>query len=153
SAGEKPKMPLPNANAFSNIRTIENHPKSFQNKKLYEPFGFRDGIAQPVIRGLRDEEGANPKRARQDAGRLYEDRVVDPGEFVLAYRNQYDDLTYPPDVEHWAQSGRATHPGSRFTLNGSYLAVRQIQQDVKAFKAFEKASGNAICAKLMGRSQ
>jgi putative iron-dependent peroxidase len=153
SAGEKPKMPHPNANAFSTIRTIENHPKSFQNGKLYEPFGFRDGIAQPVIRGLRDEEGTNPKRARQDAGRLYEDRVVDPGEFVLGYRNQYDELTYTPDVEHWAQSGRATHPGSRFTLNGSYLAVRQIQQDVKAFKAFEKASGNAICAKLMGRWQ
>jgi putative iron-dependent peroxidase len=142
------------ADAFCVIRTVENRPGSFRaDGKLYEPFGFRDGIAQPVIRGLRDEEGDNPKRVKQDAGGLYEDRVIDPGEFILGYRNQYDELTYTPDVEHWIQSGRATHPGGRFTLNGSYLAVRQIQQNVDAFEALERASGMAICAKLMGRSQ
>jgi porphyrinogen peroxidase len=155
-ADGQPEMPPPCSDAFCRITTVENRPGSFQNGKLYEPFGFRDGIAQPVIRGLRDEEGDNPKRVKQDAGGLYEDRLVDPGEFVLGYRNQYDELTYTPDVEHWARSGRATHPGGRFTLNGSYLAVRQIQQEVKAFKEFEAASqaqGAAICAKLMGRSK
>lgn len=145
-AGGQPTMPPPNANAFSTIRIVESPSGPFwANGKLKEPFGFRDGLAQPVIRGLRDEEGSNPTRIRQDAGSLYEDRVVDPGEFVLGYRNQYDELTYTPDVEHWA----AADPGTRFTLNGSYLAVRQIQQNVEAFNAL----GKAICAKLMGRSK
>ncbi len=153
-ADAEPRMPPPDPDAFSTITTVENRPESFRKDgKLYEPFGFRDGIAQPVIRGLRDEEGGNPNRVKQDAGTLYEDRVIDPGEFVLGYRNQYDELTYTPDLEHWAESGRATHPGGRFTLNGSYLAVRQIEQNVKAFEAFEKANGEVICAKLMGRSK
>jgi porphyrinogen peroxidase len=152
-AGETPKMPDPDPEAFDRITTVENRPDSFRESKLYEPFGFRDGIAQPVIRGLRDQEGDEPERIRRDANGLYEDRVVDAGEFVLGYRNGYDELAYTPDVEHWAQSGRATHPGGRFALNGSYLAVRQIQQNVDAFKALEKASGEAICSKLMGRSK
>ena len=151
------QMPLPEPDAYCTITTVENRPGSFKDGKLYEPFGFRDGIAQPVIRGLRQEDGENPKRVRQEAGAMYEDRLVDPGEFVLGYRNGYDELTYCPDVEHWKDSGRATHPGGRFTLNGSYLAVRQIQQDVDAFKALAAASpplgGPAICEKLMGRSQ
>jgi porphyrinogen peroxidase len=79
--------------------------------------------------------------------------VIAPGEFVVGYRNEYDELTYCPDLENWTKSGRATHPGGRFTLNGSYLAVRQIQQEVEAFEALQAASGQAICEKLMGRSK
>jgi porphyrinogen peroxidase len=146
-------MPSPDEDAFCTIRAVENRPCSFKDGKLYEPFGFRDGIAQPVIRGLREEDGDKPKRVRQDAGDLYEDRVVEPGEFVVGYRNEYDELTYSPDVEGWTEFGRATHPGGRFTLNGSYLAVRQILQNVEAFKALEAVSGEAICAKLMGRAK
>jgi porphyrinogen peroxidase len=153
-SGEKPQMPAPSTDAFSRITIVENRPNSFrEDGKLYEPFGFRDGIAQPVIRGLRDEEGVDPKRVKQDAGELYEDRVIDPGEIVLGYRNGYDELAYTPDVEHWTQSGRATHPGGRFTLNGSYLAVRQIEQDVEMFRALEEQIGEGICTKLMGRSK
>ena len=154
--GEESKMPLPDPEAFSTIRTVENRPNSFRDNKLYEPFGFRDGVAQPVIRGFR-EDGEDSKKAQRDAGAFFEDRLVEPGEFVLGYRNGYDELTYCPDVEHWTQSGRATHPGGLFTLNGSYLAVRQIQQDVKAFKAFEDAApplgGLTVCEKMMGRSK
>jgi putative iron-dependent peroxidase len=149
----KPQMPSLDSDAFCTITTVENRPGSFKDGKLYEPFGFRDGVAQPVIRGLREEDGGNPKRVRQEAGPLYEDRVIAPGEFVVGYRNEYDELTYCPDVEHWTEFGRATHPGGRFTLNGSYLAVRQIQQNVQAFRALEAASGEAICEKLMGRSK
>ncbi|MGB6939861.1 MAG: peroxidase [Xanthobacteraceae bacterium] len=153
--GEESKMPPPDPDTFT-IRTVENRPNSFRDGKLYEPFGFRDGIAQPVIRGLR-EDGADSKRVQQDAGVYFEDRLVEPGEFVLGYRNGYDELNYCPDVAHWIQSGRATHPGGRFTLNGTYLAVRQIQQDVKAFESFEAAisrpGGSTICEKMMGRSK
>lgn len=154
--GEASKVPSPYADAFSAIRTVENRPNSFRDGKLYEPFGFRDGIAQPVIRGLR-EDGADSKQAQQDAGQFFDDRLIEPGEFVLGYRNGYDELTYCPDVEHWRRSGRAAHPGGLFTLNGSYVAVRQFQQDVDAFKAFEAATpplgGLTICEKMMGRSR
>jgi putative iron-dependent peroxidase len=150
----EPQMPPPPPEAFCTLTPIENRPGSFRKDgKLYEPFGFRDGIAQPVIRGLRQEDGDNPKRVRQEAGALYEDRVVAAGEFVVGYRNEYDELTYCPDLKDWTESGRATHPGGRFTLNGSYLAVRQIQQNKAAFDALEAAIGESICEKLMGRSK
>jgi porphyrinogen peroxidase len=154
--GEESMMPSPDDDAFSCIRIVENRPNSFRDSKLYEPFGFRDGVAQPVIRGFRGD-GEDSKKAERDAGEFFEDRLVEPGEFVLGYRNGYDELTYCPDVKHWTQSGRAAHLGGLFTLNGSYLAVRQIQQDVAAFKAFEEAfpplGGPTISEKMMGRSK
>lgn len=138
---------------------VDNDPCSFQQKtgddkeKLYEAFGFRDGLAQPVIKGLRQDDGVGLGLAREQAGALYDDRLVSPGEFILGYRNEYDELTYCPNVEGWAESGRARHPGARFALNGSYLAVRQIEQNVKAFDAFRAAYGQEVCNKLMGRRE
>ena len=114
---------------------------------MREPFGFRDGLAQPVIRGLREEGGAALKQARRDAGQLYEDRVVEPGEFILGYRNEYDELTYCPNVNGWPQSE------VRFTLNGSYLAVRQIEQKTDAFRQFRNVHGRDVCERLMGRRE
>ena len=99
---------------------------------MHEAFGFRDGLAQPVIRGLRVDESDGLKQAIRDAGPLYDDRVVAPGEFILGYRNEYDELTYCPNVEGW--TGDAEHTDGRFGLNGSYLAVRQIEQKVEAFE-------------------
>ena len=148
---EKSRLEDPDPDVFV-IRTVENNPCSFKDGKLREPFGFRDGLAQPVIRGLREEGGAALKQARQDAGHFYEDRLVEPGEFILGYRNEYDELTYCPDVKEWPQST------GRFTLNGSYLAVRQIQQNVEAFKKFEEENkvfdepnGVKVGEKLIGR--
>jgi putative iron-dependent peroxidase len=151
-----PKMPDPPPGVFT-IGMVDNHKNSFRKpegeaeEKLHEPFGFRDGLAQPVIRGLRDAGGETPRQAKHHAGALYDDRVVEPGEFILGYRNEYDELTYCPNVERWAQLGQAPHPGGRFTLNGSYLAVRQIEQNVEKFKALETASGVSACEKMMGR--
>ena len=130
--------------AFSKITRVDHRPGSFTKDGLYEPFGFRDGLSQPVIRGLRDPE--SDKRARKKAGPLYEDRVIAPGEFIVGYSNEYDELTYCPDVQHW------TDARGRFTLNGSYLAIRQIQQDVAAFEKFEQANGG-VAEKLMGRQK
>lgn len=137
------------------IIKIDNDPCAFHKKegdkeeRLREAFGFRDGLAQPVIRGLREEQGAGLKQSIQDAGPLYDDRVVAPGEFILGYSNEYDELTYCPNVEGWTDDAR--HTDGRFGLNGSYLAVRQIEQNVKAFEEFRDANGEEICEKLMGR--
>ena len=124
--------------------------KGDTKETLREAFGFRDGLAQPVIRGLKVEESDGLKQAIRDAGPLYHDRVVAPGEFILGYRNEYDELTYCPDLEGW--KGDAKHIDGRFGLNGSYLAVRQIEQNVKAFaKLIAAKDGEEICEKLMGR--
>ncbi len=110
-----------------------------------------------MIRGLKQEDGDNPKRSDRKPVQCTKTVSSTPENSFCGYRNGYDELTYCPDVEHWTEFGRATHPGGRFTLNGSYLAVRQIQQDVDAFNALAAASppqgGPAICEKLMGRSK
>ena len=140
------------------IIKIDNDPcafrkvKGLEEERLQEAFGFRDGLAQPVIRGLRVDESAGLKQAIQDAGPLYDDRVVAPGEFILGYRNEYDELTYCPNLEGW--TGDAKNAGRRFGFNGSYLAVRQIEQNVKAFETLKgKENGKKICEKLMGRQE
>jgi putative iron-dependent peroxidase len=153
-APESPAELDPDPDVFNVIR-VDNDPCAFQQKegdeeeKLYESFGFRDGLAQPVISELREERGAGLRQVRQDAGPLYADRVVAPGEFILGYRNEYDELTYCPNVKRWP--GDASYTSGRFALNGTYLAVRQIEQDVDAFAEFEAKYGAAVCEKVMGR--
>ena len=121
---------------FASSRPSKTAPALPGGRKTYEPFGFRDGLAQPVIRGLRAEDGDNPKQARQDAGALYEDRLVDAGEFVLGYRNEYDELTYIPTSSIGRSAG---HPSRRpFHAERKLPGGRQIEQNVEAFEALEE---------------
>lgn len=136
-----------------------------------EPFGFADGISQPLIKGTKQAKG------RDDSIHL-----VSPGEFVLGYKDNRD--YYPPspqvdaklDTDNTlpaiprAQPQRyprfQSHSDEKFRdlgRNGSYLVIRQLEQDVPAFKAaVEKAAAKFECerpdlavdmikAKLMGR--
>lgn len=108
-----------------------------------EPFGFRDGIAQPFIDGLRRRPPRNPP---------HPDDVLAPGEFILGHRNEYGELAYCPDVAGWTGG-----PGRRFAMNGSYLAVQQIVQHVQRFRAFEAAQAPVgpheptLTEKMVGR--
>jgi deferrochelatase/peroxidase EfeB len=88
-----------------------------------EHFGFRDGIAQPHVAGLRE-------------GRP--DDTIRAGEFVLGYRNEHDQQTDRPLV------ARAADPAGILPVdpvggdadlgrNGSYLVLRTLSQDVRAF--------------------
>jgi putative iron-dependent peroxidase len=106
----------------------------------YEPFGFRDGIAQPVIRGLRVSE--SDQRDEDSAGALYADRVVAPGEFVLGLPNEYGETANCPDAEGWP--AWAADPQTRFGLDGSYLVVRKIYQEVEEFRQFEQAHSKPL---------
>ncbi|HEY0776851.1 MAG TPA: hypothetical protein VGD56_02690 [Gemmatirosa sp.] len=97
-------------------------------------FGYRDGFSQPTIDG-----GLPP--AIPD--------LLPPapaGEFVLGYPSQYADLTYP--VPAPAALGQ----------NGSFAAVRILEQDCDAFERFLRDAGaqtgldpELVAAKLCGR--
>ena len=120
-----------------------------------EPFGFRDGISQPLIEGL--------PATGSGAG------VVRAGEFVLGYPNEYGLLTERPLLPAQADPHRMlpVDPGGSgradFGRNGSYLALRQLRQDVGGFwryveDATRRPDGSsdrdrsvALAAKLVGR--
>ena len=95
-----------------------------------EHFGFRDGIAQPIIKG---------------SGRTGPDyNTVNSGEFILGYKNNYS--VYPDSPTLVDEQGdinllppNPARPGFKdLGKNGSYLIVRQMEQDVDAFWTFMK---------------
>jgi Dyp-type peroxidase family len=77
----------------------------------HEHFGFRDGIAQPVVRGL--TQPPKPGEPR-----------IWPGQFVLGLPRQDDaDPDQPLDplpCPDWAK-------------NGSYVVIRRLRQDIEGF--------------------
>ncbi len=85
-----------------------------------EHFGFRDGISQPVIRGL----------GRQSS----EDNYVNAGEFILGYDNEYQKKPHSP---------RMQADQFDFGRNGSYMVFRQLEQHVSLF-------WNTVCAYFGG---
>lgn len=151
--GASSAMPAFDAAAFD-VESIAGSPGSFRDGKLFEPFGFRDGLSQPRIRGLRTEPADRLAQVIEDAGATYDDRVVAPGEFLLGHLNEYGEPASAFDVRGW----RDAHPGSAFGLNGAFLAVRQIDQHVEAFTKLRAipagtAGGAAVTLdeKLVGR--
>ncbi len=110
-------------------------------RKDFEPFGFADGISQPLIEGL--TEKAPPGV-----------RAVKAGEFVLGYLNEFGSYPASPSVKMDARArgllreradGRAD-----FGRNGSFLVMRQLEQHVEVFKDFV-ASDEHLAACMVGR--
>jgi Dyp-type peroxidase family len=121
-----------------------------------EPFGFRDGISQPLIAELGPPDRPGPPL-----------HTVRAGEFVLGYQNQYGQVAESPTVAAAQDPGRVlprTGDPERADLgrNGSYLVLRQLAQDVEGFRRFiDQASrvdgqtdpdaGARLAAKMVGR--
>ncbi len=121
-----------------------------------EHFGFRDGLAQPFVKGS--------GRRRQPG-----ESKVATGELVLGYPNAYGQVTSVPHAKR--RRGTREHPyfipGSteRVSLgfNGTYLVMRKLQQDVAGFWRYcwdaavsEQATDVAaraqlIAARMVGR--
>ena len=114
-----------------------------------EHFGFRDGISQPAVEGLR---AGSP------------DQTVKTGEFVLGYRNEYGLLTERPLVARERDPAALLPPAAEDSArrdlgrNGTYLVFRQLSQDVPGFWRFvDQQGGNghgsrtALAAKMVGR--
>ena len=119
-----------------------------------EPFGFHDGISQPVI-----AEFASTSR---------EGDVVKSGEFVLGYVNEYSQRTERPllapdsDPQRILPHDPDGSGAADLGRNGSYLVFRQLRQDIAAFEDFltrsasvdghvDAAAKERLAAKLVGR--
>jgi Dyp-type peroxidase family len=87
-----------------------------------EPFGFVDGISQPILRGTRRAHRAD-----------VQDHLVAPGEVVLGYPDESTFL--PPSPRLVASEDLPTFDLGR---DGTYLVVRQLQQDVQAFDEYAR---------------
>lgn len=107
---------------------------------LREHFGFRDGLAQPDVAGWHDD---GPP-----------DNRVATGEFLLGYANEYEQLNESPRVP----DGRRALRDGDFGRNGTYLVLRELEQDVAGFWSCLLAAGGGnpdeairLAAKMVGR--
>lgn len=110
--------------------------ESPEGMRVTEPFGFRDGLAQPVLASAADVSQSLQRRRERVGDDLAADNVVADGEFVLGLPNEYGDLAYAPDDANWA-ARRPPGAAPRFGAHGSYLVVRHIRQFAERFRAFD----------------
>jgi Dyp-type peroxidase family len=138
---EKPRLVITQPTAKSARAGTRGAPGSRQESPMYEHFGFRDGISQPVISGSqREAASTNPAD------------VVAAGELILGYVNssgyrppaitlpaerdgddflETDSPDFPARFPRFAESRDSDRRD--FGRNGTFLAVRQLAQDVDGF--------------------
>ncbi len=107
-----------------------------------EPFGYADGISQPIIKGT-----SRAQRSKQA------DELVAPGEFLCGYPDERDNFSPSPVVSVakdrrniLPQELNQNHKDTRkdFGLNGSYLVIRQLAQKVNEFEDFCQKSAEYL---------
>ena len=110
-----------------------------------EPFGFVDGISQPKVDWER-------KRAADSALQIHYGNDVALGEFLLGYPNEYGKYTERPllSAQDDPQAACCRRRGLRraqrdLGRNGSYLVLRQLEQDVAGFWSFLDRAGVRQC--------
>jgi deferrochelatase/peroxidase EfeB len=114
------------------------------SEPVREPFGFVDGISDPIIRGI--GRWTLPVHQRQ---------VVEPGEFILGYPDNLGFIPASPSIPACddpdqilpALAPDLSHPRPEFSTrqatqqkdlgcNGTFLVVRHLEQDKAGFEAF-----------------
>ncbi len=122
-----------------------------------EPFGFADGISQPVITGTDRDKDLRTSRPRD-----HQLNAVAAGEFILGYPDGTAELPRSPvfsparDVAEILPAHHERPEMRDFGRNGSFMVLRQLSQDVEAFTAFtEKHSreGMDLAEKMVGRTR
>lgn len=93
-------------------------------RETREPFGFIDGISQPIIRGT-----------RREAAQGSDSQVVEPGEFILGY----------PDNLGYVASMPASQ-GFPVGFNGTFLVARQLEQDPDGFERYLDVAAPKVAA-------
>jgi hypothetical protein len=116
-----------------------------------EPFGFVDGISQPVIRGT--------YKAFRNADSIH---IVEPGEFILGYHDNRGNMPPGPTLPAIADpqnrlplvEGRDDFDLTQVEnlrdlgMNGSFLVIRQLEQDVADFDAYCEKEARHIAGRL-----
>ena len=99
-----------------------------------EPFGFRDGVGQPVIAGI--EWCSDTLRRIKHGEHPAPERIVPVGEFVLGLPGELG------DISRWRVPGLAAREEERVGYHGSFAALRVMRQDVAAFARWKAAFGH-----------
>ncbi|WP_426291526.1 Dyp-type peroxidase [Sphingomonas sp. TWP1-3-1] len=113
-----------------------------------EPFGFADGISQPIIQGTYKAE-------RAEANPLH---IVAPGEFVLGYPDGRGNVPPGPVMNPIHDPSNALPLCSKKTIaggndvnfdrdlgrNGTFLVVRQLEQDVGGFDDYCRKESESL---------
>jgi deferrochelatase/peroxidase EfeB len=124
-------------------------PKARQDR--VEPFGFVDGTSQPVIRGT--------YRGLRNADPIH---LVEPGEFILGYPDNRGNIPPGPELaalhdpdNRLPIRGDITAFGSNIInapreigRNGSFLVIRQLEQDHDGFWAYCAAEAARLRTRL-----
>jgi deferrochelatase/peroxidase EfeB len=125
-----------------------------------EPFGFADGISQPVIDWERKQSTNPHDRTRYS-------NLMAVGEVLLGYPNEYQQYTARPLIDPEIDKLAVVLPNAEdkpklkdFGRNGSYLVLRQLGQDVTGFwKFIDTAAGSMpekreqLAAAMVGRNR
>jgi Dyp-type peroxidase family len=124
-----------------------------------EHFGFIDGISQPV------PDWNRTRTVTVNGSQLDYGNVACLGEFLLGYPNEYDRYTDRPllDAREAASEelpDAEDQPGKKdLGKNGTYVVIRQLRQDVRAFWQFvDEATrslhetGYGVAEALVGRA-
>ncbi len=88
-----------------------------------EHFGFRDSISQPIPYGINPEDDDRELDNFDDPHRK---DLLQPGEFLLGYKNQYSDDKAGTVIKSHVPIAA---DGSVLGQNCSYLVFRQLEQD------------------------
>jgi deferrochelatase/peroxidase EfeB len=110
---------------------IVMHCLSTEDMGNIEPFGFADGVSSPMVDWERKRDPSGDKLS-------YENLVM-LGEFVLGYPNEYGLYTNRPKIEDPKADlpDAEDSPGTKdLGRNGTFLVMRQIDQDVHGFWNF-----------------
>ena len=128
--------------AFSEMKTLDTN-EIGDGENDIEPFGFRDGISQPML----DWERRKPARLLET--REYTN-VAALGEFLLGYPNEYGRYTCRPLLDSGSPYAQVLPlaedlPGKRdLGRNGSYLVMRDLEQNVRGFWQFVDQAANGV---------
>jgi hypothetical protein len=120
-------------------------------KPAIEPFGFVDGVSQPIVRGSYQSYRKNDPI-----------HLVEPGEFIIGYPDNRGNFPPEPELSALADPGNRLPVADRSRdfgnsivdapravgRNGTYLVIRQLEQDVEGFRSYCRTEAERLADRL-----